>query len=584
MRGSLLSTIADDVNQVAEAISLAVGCDVEVIDSSLIRIAATGSVKSTQGRPLRHGHGYSFILNHKRLLVMDEPGLHLICEPCDLKGRCYYKIGIAAPIVLEGESIGAIGIAAFEEKKRIRLKESLPELTGFIQKMADLLASKAREQRLLASLQETTAELTAILNASSEGIVAFDDQGQVLHHNNAALPLLCVKTTIEMEQAIKGILDRETRRLSRMSRQTAIGTRRIQIDLEPIPILGQKLWLLICRDYAAVRKSASAIALSDNSVSFDSILTVDDDMLKLLSIARKVAQSDSTVLISGESGTGKELLARAIHSQSRRRNGPFIPINCGAIPESLLESELFGYEPGAFTGARKDGKPGKFELADGGTLFLDEIGTMPLHLQVNLLRVIEDRKVERLGGTLATSTDVRIIAATNDDLEARVKEGRFRDDLYFRIKVIPLHIPPLRQRRGDIPLLADYFVHQYADRFGKQIDGIDEPVLTTLKSYDWPGNVRELSNVIEFAVNMEDTTCLTLDNLPASLRSVRSPTTPTSKLVDIKSDILTRYLEQFGWDKKGKIQTADALGVSLATIYRWLKRYGLKPSQKTILR
>ena len=222
-------------------------------------------------------------------------------------------------------------------------------------------------------------------------------------------------------------------------------------------------------------------------------------MDQIIETGRMVAKTNSTVLITGESGTGKELLAQAIHNESPRADGPFLAINCGAIPENLLEAELFGYEKGAFTGANFR-KLGKVELADGGTLFLDEVGELPMALQVKLLRVLQERVIERLGGTEPIEADVRVIAATNKRLEDEIREKRFREDLFYRLNVVPLHIPPLRTRRGDIPPLAEHFLKKFTKTMQKKIAGFSERAVKLLTDYPWPGNIRELENAVERAV------------------------------------------------------------------------------------
>src|SRR5690349_2863600 len=220
------------------------------------------------------------------------------------------------------------------------------------------------------------------------------------------------------------------------------------------------------------------------------------EMHNIFEVIAKVADSPSTVLITGESGTGKELVAKALHENSSRKNGPFIKINCAAIPKTLMESELFGYEKGAFTGATSS-KPGRFELADGGTLFLDEIGEIPVEMQVKLLRVLQESEFERVGGIKTIKVDVRLITATNRDLQKECAAGNFREDLYYRLNVVPIHIPPLRDRREDIPLLVEHFVSKFNDRLKKNIEGIEPDALAALVQYHWQGNIRELENVLE---------------------------------------------------------------------------------------
>lgn len=242
-------------------------------------------------------------------------------------------------------------------------------------------------------------------------------------------------------------------------------------------------------------------------------------MQEVLNVLRKVATSSSTVLLLGESGTGKEVLARYLHFLSGRK-GPFVAINCAAIPEELLEAELFGYEKGAFTGAIKS-KPGKFEMAEGGTLFLDEIGDMPLKLQVKLLRALQDKVIERLGSEKPIKVNTRIIAATNQNLETLIREGRFREDLYYRLNVISLEIPPLRERKEDIPMLAEFLLKKICEREGIPVKRVSEEVLEIFKKYHWPGNIREFENLLERMVLLSDKEVLTIEDLPPHLQQIQ---------------------------------------------------------------
>jgi transcriptional regulator with PAS, ATPase and Fis domain len=236
-------------------------------------------------------------------------------------------------------------------------------------------------------------------------------------------------------------------------------------------------------------------------------------MLDAKKQARKAARTDSTLLITGESGTGKEVFAQAVHNRSMRREGPFVKVNCAAIPENLLESELFGFVDGSFTGAMRGGKPGKFELAEGGTIFLDEIGDMSLSMQAKLLTVIQEKEVERIGGTKPIPLNVRITAATNKELHKMVREGRFREDLFYRLKVIEIHLPPLRGRKDDIPLIVKYLVNRINQKIGSDIQGVNTESMKCMMNYNWPGNVRELENIIEQAINLSEETLIDLTGL-----------------------------------------------------------------------
>ncbi len=260
-----------------------------------------------------------------------------------------------------------------------------------------------------------------------------------------------------------------------------------------------------------------------NKYSFEEIIGDSPAMNKAKELAARIATSNSTVLLTGESGTGKELFAQAIHGMSRRKNNPFIAVNCAAIPEELFESELFGYEPGAFSGARKEGKPGKIELAMNGTLFLDEISELPYQAQGKLLRVLQEREVERVGGTVSKNVDIRIIAATNRDLEKRVEEGKFRQDLYYRLYVFDLTIPSLRERREDILPLVKYFIDSFNKKFDLEVKFIDPKLEEWLLNYDWPGNVRELKAYIERGMNIVEGDILSMDAIYFSRHASTNP-------------------------------------------------------------
>lgn len=309
-------------------------------------------------------------------------------------------------------------------------------------------------------------------------------------------------------------------------------------------------------------------------VSFEDIKGDSRAICALKETAQHVARGPSTVLLMGETGTGKELLARAIHNRSPRADGPFVAVNCAGIPETLLESELFGYEEGAFTGARKGGKPGRLDLAQKGTLFLDEIGDMPLHLQAKLLRVLQERSIERVGGTGPIPIDVRLIAATNKNIEDLVDRGLFRQDLYYRINVIPLSIPPLRERPEDIEVLASFFLTKYRQAVRGRAAGFTQVAMDCLKQYSWPGNVRELENAVEYATNMETGPLVEREHLPPRLRSVPlcvdNPVSLEERVKDYERRIIGQTLDKYGWDLNGKADAARELGIGIRTLYRKL--------------
>ncbi|MBI5017482.1 MAG: sigma 54-interacting transcriptional regulator [Deltaproteobacteria bacterium] len=310
--------------------------------------------------------------------------------------------------------------------------------------------------------------------------------------------------------------------------------------------------------------------------SFGDILTTDPQMLRVIDQARRVADSAATVLLLGESGTGKELFAQALHEASRRKKGPFVAVNCAAIPRDLLESELFGYEEGAFSGARRKGKPGKFELATGGTLFLDEVGELPQDSQAKLLRVLEERSVERLGGTSPLSVDFRLVVATNRDLAARVAKGEFRSDLYYRVHEIPLELPPLRARPGDIPLLARHFLAEVCQRESLPSRRLSREALDALARYAWPGNVRELRSLMRQMAWQVQGTTIDSHHLPPTLDRGRTKAvsgTLEEELARAERSAVESALEAAGGNRA---QAARRLGIHRTALYKKMARLGVR--------
>ncbi|MCX7817112.1 MAG: sigma 54-interacting transcriptional regulator [Syntrophales bacterium] len=312
--------------------------------------------------------------------------------------------------------------------------------------------------------------------------------------------------------------------------------------------------------------------------TFDDIIAVSEEMKKVVSLAKRIALGDSDVLITGESGTGKELFAQAIHNGSNRSSGPFIAFSCASLSASLVESELFGYADGAFTGARKGGKAGFFEIADGGTVFIDEVAELSKEVQAKLLRVLQERRVRRVGEAEEVEVNIRIIIATNRDLEKMVKEGKFREDLYYRLNVVNLHLPPLRSRQEDIKPLAEHFFHQCTRRLGRS-HTVSPKIYEIFEKYHWPGNVRELINTVEYTVNMADTDFIGPEHLPKRFHDLSLPlyeSTLKQTVRETEKKIILNKLNRLGWSVSAKKQIAKEMGISLSSLYAKLKSYGIK--------
>ena len=392
-------------------------------------------------------------------------------------------------------------------------------------------------------------------------LIAFDvDQKKILLDNCEAYVNFLQKMASLLEAKYGEIIAlEENRRLTQKMKSIVNSIKR-------------EKYLVMLDDDDEFKKELMKVAEKSCEITFQSILSVSSVLHEVKEMAAKISDIESPILIRGESGTGKELFARAMHNWGKRNKKPFIAINCGAIPDELLESELFGYEKGAFTGAHNS-KLGKFEIANGGTIFLDEIGELPMKLQVKLLRVLQERELSRLGSNEVKKIDVRIYSATNVNLEKRMKENLFREDLYYRLNIFPIHIPPLRERKEDIAYLTDYFLNYYNNQYEKDIKGLSEEVREMFLAYQWPGNVRELQNVMEFAVCLETKDCLSgpLISRRLGLKEEGSETLCQdgenySKLRQDFSQLLNKY-EQLS-NKERIARICEDLNISRATFYR----------------
>ncbi|MCX7428394.1 MAG: sigma-54 dependent transcriptional regulator [Planctomycetia bacterium] len=356
------------------------------------------------------------------------------------------------------------------------------------------------------------------------------------------------------------------------------------------PLIDEELQIAIDRalnQRDVVQENHNLKAQLDLRFGLENIVGNDHRMRKIYDMIDSVADTKATVLVTGESGTGKSMIARAIHRRSSRRDKPFIEVACGALPETLLESELFGHVAGAFTGAAGD-KMGKFKLADGGTIFLDEISTASANMQVKLLRILQDFEFEPVGGTKTYSIDIRAILATNEDLAKAVADGRFRQDLYYRVNVINIELPPLRERISDIPLLAEHFLRQVCEESGRSMRQFSEPAMAAMQRFPWPGNVRELQNVVERAVLLGKSQTIGLEDLPSSFISGGAmPTAPVGDrtlreaLEAPERQIILDVLEMNNWNRHA---TAEALGINRTTLYKKMKRLRLDEPRHTAVR
>lgn len=583
---SCLIEVQGTVQQVAEAIAAVLDLDVEIADDRLCRIAGTGKFAECIGEYLKpDGFVNRKALHSGDYVLIEHPGKDALCSRCTRTKNCYATALLCYPIKLGNTTIGTISLVTQGLERRGWLLENTKACLRFLGKMAELVTSKVLEEQAMLAQRCLQQQLETVSECLGEGLIVVDRYGKITHFNAYSCKFFEIQSeavigkdlcdVIEESGLYDVLCDGKDRRHQRALVRIGAKTCRVIYDAFLIAVEGKPAGAVFkFRDAIEASRMAYEIAHAPEFVSFEDIIGVSEPMVRVKDQARQVAKSWSTILVLGESGTGKELFARAIHSGGDRARRPFVPVNCGAIPDTLLESELFGYEDGAFTGARKGGKAGKFELAHGGTLFLDEIGDMPLHLQSKLLRVLEDKKVEPLGSTSRKSLDIRLICATHRDLETMVDRGEFRSDLFHRLNVVPLTVPPLRDRREDIPSLANHFMKRYSAKLGKSIKNISQDALSLMLSYDWPGNVRELANCIEYAVNMEKGDTISAEVLRQKVTEVyETKPTRTSDLclANIEIKKMIEALERYGTSTEGKKRAAAALGISVATLYRRLK-------------
>lgn len=579
----MINQIKSELQDIAETIKAVVGIDITIMDKDLLRVAGTGKFKNEIGMYGPKNSVFEKCLKEGEPYFIENPRSCIECTICEAKGRCDEKAEVCFPIIIDDRVEGVIGMIIFDDDKKKIFLQKKDSYKDFDKRMGDLISSRIREKNINHKLEYKSKELLTVIDSVNEGIIIIDNKNNILNLNKYIKDKFHFKDSYIINKNIKEILP------SKVVTKFILNNYYIEEEQITVDFNDSKFNFLLSvrpvnfnkeisgavitfKDFNKLQRSVFKIDGKNSIFTFDNIIGTSTIFSHIKGQVNQVAKQNVPVLLLGESGTGKELFARAIHCESDRRNEIFMPINCGAIPETLVESELFGYEKGAFTGASNNGKIGKFEIAKDGTIFLDEIGDLPLHMQVKLLRVLEEKEIMRVGGVNTIKVNPRIVAATNKNLYDMIEKGQFREDLFYRLNVIPINIPALRERGNDILELSNYFLNRYNNIYSKNIRGFTETVKLALLNYPWPGNVRELQNLIEYAINFEKGDFITFETIGKRINSDKNVIIEERNLKEMVAEyekrIINKMIEHYGCDTDAKKIIAKKLGISTATLYR----------------
>ncbi|MBY2477170.1 sigma 54-interacting transcriptional regulator [Clostridioides difficile] len=594
---SKLKEFQQEMIKYTETVASVLDVDIEIVDDRLIRISGTGLYKSKINESVvTEGFIYDKVIQTGQELVVLDICDNQLCIECSHYMKCLNKVIIAVPIKYNNRTIGVIGAISTDKTKKVEISAKIDNYLKFVNHICDLISMKIEEHEASKNSSRKMNMMIEIIENVEKGVIILDINSKISYINNIALKKLDIEKDII--ENIVNIVSVESSSNGHELLEIDIDSKIYNINAKIIPVypyINQYDKIIIFDKTYINHKGHGKVNSGWGNSDIESIIGNSEAMVKVKERTKKLAKSNSTVLITGESGTGKELIARAIHAEGSRWNKPFIAINCAAIPENLLESELFGYIKGAFSGASSGGKVGKFELANEGVIFLDEMGDLSMPLQAKLLRVLQERKFARIGSNKLIDLDIRVIAATNKNLLKLVNEGKFRDDLYYRLNVIPINLPPLRERKDDIEAIMMKFASKYSLELGIQLNKIEKNVMNMLINYNWPGNIRELENAVEYMMNLVgDDGIIYKDMLPLDILNyyningnackstngtfeddiVEGIVENQERILSIKELELTyisKLLNKYGRDTKTKKKIAKDLGIGLATLYRKLE-------------
>lgn len=508
-------------------------------------------------------------------VLVTEPGKMPSCIGCRFNEHCPSTMEILCCIHSGTEVAGVISFTSFTKEGQKRISENTDIYLNAITKLSSLIGEYLQQFSGDSTAADTEKLIESLMSLCEQPLLLTDPNGVVLRYNQLADKILkfCNVSSTSLRQIFSEDMARRiTSGNDLFEKKASIGENTAKVTTRSIYSQNHLHSIL-------VRLSNEFYENLPESGAFERLIGSSHAFVHIQNLIKRVADSPTPILITGETGTGKELVARSFHEQSRRNKYPFVAINCSSIPENLFESELFGYEEGSFTGAKKGGKMGRIEMAQGGTLFLDELGEMPLSVQPKLLRVLQEYELERVGSTKKIHLDIRIVAATNRDLREMIKEGKFREDLFYRISVINVKLPPLRDRKEDIIPISLNYLERLKTKMTTPLRTISHEAEQAFLSYSWPGNIRELQNVVEYAANLCDSDTLTLADLPEHMRGLeKCPDTEKQKetpLPDSQEKQILDLLSTYGHTLEGKKKIAADLGISLRTLYRKLNKMNL---------
>lgn len=556
----------------------------------MVRVTGTGLYKNIEG-VYALGSVYKNSLETGKTNIIENPRQHDLCTECLDKNKCREKLEIATPIYCRDEIVGVIGLVCFNDEQKKKILSDIDSYLNFTKQIAEFIGIKFYEYQENLMQKDRESTLNTIIDNISKGVIISDCNNVIIKINNIASAKLKLKSDV-LGKTMK-LVSQNDYLMNEEVFNMVIENEEYNVAGKIIPLKSfnkTRSNAFVFEDVKKISRNILEMTSSDNMITLENIHGTSIATQSLKENIQKIANTNSTVLITGESGTGKELVARSLHSHGNRRNKPFVVINCSAIPDTLLESELFGYVKGAFTGANQNGRMGKFELANTGVIFLDEIGDMPLYLQAKILRVIQEKKIERIGSNKSIDLDIKIIAATNVDLEKKIMEQKFRGDLYYRLNVIPIKLLPLRERKEDIIPIINSLIDKYNRLSDKYVHSIDEDVKKALINYEWPGNVRELENVMELMINMSGSNgIISLDLLPENIlhhSDIDNSSAIDELLFNDKSELedfekiekvyIEKSLKKYGNDTENKKYIADKMNIGLTTLYRKMKKYDIK--------